>query len=160
MMPRMDYPSVTHVALRVPGLRQAEGYYRELFGLEVAFREAPTAEGWRTLPFDAGWEEAETAGIELGLSVLRRDAFVVALEAADEETDSDHKLLSHIGLLVSEDELVGLRQRTNRLPCDVVLERDDLLILEDAHGVRWEITTSQQLRSNGEARGAWLEVRS
>jgi catechol 2,3-dioxygenase-like lactoylglutathione lyase family enzyme len=58
----MAYRSVTHVAIRVDGLSEAERYYRRLFGLEVAFREAETAEGWKTLPQEAGWEEAEAAG--------------------------------------------------------------------------------------------------
>ena len=48
----MTYRSVTHVAIRVMGLREAEHYYRGLFGLEVAFREAETTDGWRTLPGD------------------------------------------------------------------------------------------------------------
>ena len=41
----MAYRSVTHVAIRVMGLREAERYYRGLFGLEVAFREAETTDG-------------------------------------------------------------------------------------------------------------------
>jgi hypothetical protein len=54
--------SFTHVALRVERLREAEAFYRELVALEVAFREAETAKGWRTLPARAAWEDAEAAG--------------------------------------------------------------------------------------------------
>ena len=53
----MGYRSVTHVAIRVTGLREAERYYRTIFGLQVAFREAEVADGW-TLPVDAEWEDA------------------------------------------------------------------------------------------------------
>lgn len=51
----MAYQSVTHVAIRVTGLREAERYYRTIFGLQVAFRQAEVADGWRTLPVGAKW---------------------------------------------------------------------------------------------------------
>jgi catechol 2,3-dioxygenase-like lactoylglutathione lyase family enzyme len=66
----MQYRSVTHVALRVADLRQAEDFYMALFDLQVAFREAEVADGWRTLPEGAGWQDAQAAGISLDLSVL------------------------------------------------------------------------------------------
>jgi len=55
----------THVALRVEHLRHAETLYRELFALEVAFRDAETA---------------ERAGVDLGLVMLYRDGLRLALE--------------------------------------------------------------------------------
>jgi catechol 2,3-dioxygenase-like lactoylglutathione lyase family enzyme len=73
--------SFTHLALRVEGLREAEAFYRELFLLEVAFREAETPEGWRTLAPEADWADAEAAGVELGLVMLYRDGFRLALKA-------------------------------------------------------------------------------
>jgi len=80
----MRYRSVTHVALRVADLRRAEEFYTALFGLRVAFREAEVADGWRTLPEGAGWEDAQAAGIRLDLSLLSRDALHLALERAGE----------------------------------------------------------------------------
>jgi hypothetical protein len=41
--------SVSHVALAVERLREAEEHYRRLFALEVAFREAQTADELRRL---------------------------------------------------------------------------------------------------------------
>jgi hypothetical protein len=74
----MAYRAVTHIALVVSPLRQAEELYQALFASEVAFREAETADGWWTLPPHASWEEAEAAGIHLGLCSLHRDAFTLA----------------------------------------------------------------------------------
>jgi hypothetical protein len=74
----MSYRAVTHIALMVSPLRQAEEFYRTLFALEVAFREAETAAGWYTLPPAAGWDDAQAAGISLGLCSLHRDAFTLA----------------------------------------------------------------------------------
>lgn len=76
-------PVITHVALRVANLREAEDFYTTLFDLDVAFREAKTDEGWKTLPQDTGWTDAETAGIDLGLSMLYRGQLAIALEAAE-----------------------------------------------------------------------------
>jgi hypothetical protein len=70
------------VAIRVTGLLEAERYYRTIFGLQVAFREAEVADGWRTLPVGPEWEDAEAAGIPLSMCFLARDGFRLALEEA------------------------------------------------------------------------------
>src|SRR6266545_4777604 len=54
----MAMHSVTHLALRVERLREAEAFYRGLFAMEVAFREAETPDGWWTLTQSAGWDDA------------------------------------------------------------------------------------------------------
>jgi len=58
----MAYRAVTHIALVVSPLRQAEAFYQALFALEVAFREAETADGWWTLPTHASWDDAPELG--------------------------------------------------------------------------------------------------
>jgi catechol 2,3-dioxygenase-like lactoylglutathione lyase family enzyme len=154
------YRSVTHVAIRVRGLREAERYYGRLFGLEVAFREAETVDGWRTLPEDAGWEDAEAAGISLSMCVLTRDAFRLALEE-DPKVES-HGVLDHVGLLVEPKDLEALRARAGELDAMIALERETLLILHDRYGVRWEITTrvreDPRAESSGATRGLWLDL--
>jgi catechol 2,3-dioxygenase-like lactoylglutathione lyase family enzyme len=44
----MTYQAFTHIALMVTPLRQAEEFYRTVFALEIAFREAEAADGWYT----------------------------------------------------------------------------------------------------------------
>ncbi len=69
-----------HVALVVPDLRQAEQYYLSLFDMELIGPEAELEDGkWYTLPPNKGWEEAEAAGIELGMLALRKGDIVLAL---------------------------------------------------------------------------------
>src|SRR6266498_571663 len=106
----MAMHSVTHLALRVERLRDAEAFYRGLFAMEVAFREAETPDGWWTLPQSAGWDDAERAGIDLGLVMLYRDGIRLALEAADAVAADGQ--LSHVGVFVDEDELTRLRARS------------------------------------------------
>jgi catechol 2,3-dioxygenase-like lactoylglutathione lyase family enzyme len=147
-------PAVTHIALNTPDLEQAERFYRELLDMGVAFREAETPSGWATLPKDSGWREAEAAGIKLGLSVVSRDSFVLALEASDSP-----QRLSHLGLAIEPGEMDRLRQRAQALNCTVVVDRTDLVVLQDRYGVQWEVTSSAALQSSGERTGRWLDVK-
>ena len=156
----MAYRSITHVALRVAPLRQAEEFYRALFGLDVAFREAEGADGWRTLPDGASWDDAEAAGIDLGLSALHRDAFTLALEADVDSTPGGR--LSHIGVQVDTDDLDRLRRESPLLGCHFALDRPTILIVDDPYGVRWEVATTAydnpRHLSTGVRTGQWLDV--
>jgi catechol 2,3-dioxygenase-like lactoylglutathione lyase family enzyme len=49
----MTYQAFTHIALIVTPLRQAEEFYRTVFALDIAFREAEAADGWYTLPSES-----------------------------------------------------------------------------------------------------------
>src|SRR4030067_2591371 len=76
--------SLRHIALFVPDLQTAERYYQSVFDMELIGREAELANGlWYTLPFDKGWDEAEAAGIKLGMLALRKDEFGLALFRGD-----------------------------------------------------------------------------
>jgi hypothetical protein len=105
-----------------------------------------------------GWEDAEAAGIELGMVAMRRDGFILALEAVSEV--DGHGPLSHIGLLVDESEAEALRHRAPVCGCELVPDRPGLLIFDDPYGVRWEVTSSSELRSTGAATGRWLHLQS
>lgn len=67
---------IRHIALVVPDLRAAEGYYQWVFDMELIGREAELDDGlWYTLPFDKGWDDAEAAGVALGMLALRKGDF-------------------------------------------------------------------------------------
>ena len=155
----MSYRAFTHIALILTPLRQAEEFYQTLFALEVAFREAETADGWDTLPSDAGWDDAEAAGISLGLCSLHRDAFTLALE---EGSSSGGGRLSHIGVQVEAEDLSRLRTVAPTLGCQVVQDGQAILVFDDPYGVRWEMTTSSyddpRRLSTGARKGLWLTI--
>jgi catechol 2,3-dioxygenase-like lactoylglutathione lyase family enzyme len=156
----MSLHSYTHVALRVERLREAETFYRDLFALEVAFREAETPDGWQTLPPSADWDDAERAGINLGLVMLYRDGLRLALEAVDAVADDGR--LSHVGVFASEDELDRLRKAALAAGCEVVSDRPLSLVFDDPFGVRWEFNTfpydDPPSLSTGARTGSWLEI--
>lgn len=155
----MTYRAFTHIALLVTPLRQAEEFYRTLFALEVALREAETADGWYTLPSDAGWDDAEAAGISLGLCSLHRDAFTLALE---DGVSSAGGRLSHIGVQVDVEDLSRLRTVALTLGFQVVQDGQAILVFDDPYGVRWEMTNSSyddpRRLSTGARMGRWLPI--
>jgi catechol 2,3-dioxygenase-like lactoylglutathione lyase family enzyme len=143
----MTYQAFTHIALIVSPLRQAEEFYLTLFALEVAFREAETADGWYTLPSDVGWDDAQAAGISLGLCSLHRDAFTLALEA---------------GASSAGGRLSRLRTVAPILGCQVLQDGQTILVFDDPYRVRWEMTTSSyddpRRLSTGARMGRWLTI--
>jgi catechol 2,3-dioxygenase-like lactoylglutathione lyase family enzyme len=155
----MTYRAFTHFALIVTPLRQAEEFYRTLFALDVAFREAETADGWYTLPVDASWDDAEAAGISLGLCSLHRDAFTLALE---DGSNREGGRLSHVGVQVDTQDLERLRTLAPSLECQVVQDGPTILVFDDRYGVRWEMTTisydDPRRLSTGARTGQWLSV--
>lgn len=155
----MAYRAVTHIALVVSPLRQAEAFYQALFALDVAFREAETADGWRTLPSHASWDDALATGIHLGLCSLHRDAFTLALEDGPGTAGGR---LSHIGVQVDASDLERLRTQAPALGCQLTVDRPTLVVFDDPYGVRWEVTTSSyedlSLLSTGARTGRWLNV--
>jgi catechol 2,3-dioxygenase-like lactoylglutathione lyase family enzyme len=152
----LTYHGWTHVALAVGQLRQAEEFYGRLFGLAVAFREAETADGWRTLRGGLGWDSFHAAGIEPQLSSLSRDGITLALEAAGDERRGGR--LSHLGIVVDQPDLDEVRRHAVGLGCRIITDRDHLLVLDDTYGVRWEVSTTGELASTGARTGRWLDV--
>lgn len=155
----MPFRSLTHIALRVQSLPQAERLYQQLFGMQVAYREALAPDGWRTLREGLDWEKAASLGVSPGMTVLHRDAFTLALEAVDE--GGAPGILDHIGLLVDETELEATRSHAQEAGCSIVLDTPSLIVVMDSLGVQWEVTTSVQedprAGSHGARSGRWLD---
>jgi catechol 2,3-dioxygenase-like lactoylglutathione lyase family enzyme len=155
----MPQSGVSHVALMVADLPDAEAYYTALFGLTVAFREVECEDGWRTLRPGSGWPEAIAAGYAPGLTVLHGGGLTLALEAGPTGPGG---ALSHIGLAVETAQLETLRGRLDALCASVVEQRTDLLVFADRFGVRWEVGVAPlppaAEQSTGARRGRWLDL--
>ncbi len=153
--------AIDHVALQVRRLQEAEVYYGTLFGAEVACREARIGGEWRTLPLDAGWPDAIAAGIDLELSLLERDGFLLAL-TVDPGTGPG-SLLDHIGVQVDDEAALDhIRGLTAHLGCRIKSDRPGNLLFVDKYGVHWEIGLPESgpasERSSGAAAGRWIEL--
>jgi catechol 2,3-dioxygenase-like lactoylglutathione lyase family enzyme len=147
--------SIRHIALFVPGLRTAEAYYRPLFEMQLIGREAELDDGlWYTLPFDKGWEDAETAGIELGMLALHSGEFVLALF----QGDAPQGQVFAIGLSLPEEEIARVRAR---LPGDVEVYEDspDSISFRDRYRINWQISVpGNEFRTAGEFANRWIHL--
>jgi catechol 2,3-dioxygenase-like lactoylglutathione lyase family enzyme len=133
----MLYVAVTHVALQVSDLREAERYYTELLDLEVAWRDS---DGKASL--FATWDEIDAAGAVPVVVMVYRDNLRIALAEPETEAYTQTGRIGHFGLQVSPEQLKTVRERARRLGLRVTGERDDeLFVFTDAYGVQWELDT-------------------
>jgi catechol 2,3-dioxygenase-like lactoylglutathione lyase family enzyme len=147
--------SVRHIALFVPDLRVAESYYQSIFDMELIGREAELADGqWYTLPFDKGWDEADAAGIELGMLALRKDEFGLALFRGDAPPGQVYV----IGLRMPVEEIARVRAR---LPGDTQVLEDNPHYLEfiDPYQITWQIMLpDSKFSTSGVFANRWLKL--
>jgi catechol 2,3-dioxygenase-like lactoylglutathione lyase family enzyme len=146
--------SVSHLALVIPELRAAEGYYQSLFDMNLIGREAEMDDGlWYTLSFDKSWEDAEGAGITLGMAALRKGGLVLALFRGEKPPGQ----VFVIGLHMPEEVIAAVR---SRLPSDTVINEDETGRLEfiDPYQITWQITTGAEFRTAGDYADRWIEV--
>jgi len=146
--------SLRHIALVVPDLRTAEAYYQPLFEMQLIGREAQLGDGlWYTLPFDKNWEDAEAAGIELGMLALRSGAFVLALFQGE-------ALLGQvfaIGLHMPASEIAKVR---GRLPArtNVFEDTSNSLAFRDPFHVTWQISVpGSEFSTAGDFADRWIK---
>lgn len=148
-----------HVALLVPDVRAAEEYYSALFAMDLLFREGPATAGldageWATLRPGVSWEQADTAGLTIGMVALRRDDVVLALFPGP----ASGAQVYAIGLVIAPDEIDAIR---SSLPDDSVVEDDapGWLSFVDRFGLRWQLAATSEFRSAGERDGRWLNAK-
>ncbi len=147
--------SLRHVALVVPDLRAAERYYQSVFDMELIGREAELSDGlWYTLPCDKGWDEAEAAGIELGMLALRKGEFVLALFRGNAPPGQIYL----IGLTMPTEEIARVQAR---LPEGTQVSEDapDRLEFRDPYQIVWQISVpGDDFRTAGDFANRWLKL--
>ncbi|HLF68024.1 MAG TPA: VOC family protein [Gaiellaceae bacterium] len=142
-----------YVALFVPDLREAEGFYRRVLPMDLLFRESEQEDGtWRTLRPDLDWEDIEARGIEVGMVALGRDAFVLAVFCGTPAPGTVFELC--VG--VAPDEVDAVRARLGE--AGTVLETSPgLFRFQDPFGFRWAVQPADApFRSSGEIAGRWI----
>jgi hypothetical protein len=101
--------------------------------MDLVRREAELPDGqWYTLPFDKGWDEAEAAGIELGMLFLRRKSLGLF------KSNAAPGQVNVIGLKMPTEEIARVRAR---LPDDtqVLEDEPDYLEFRDPYQITWQI---------------------
>jgi catechol 2,3-dioxygenase-like lactoylglutathione lyase family enzyme len=146
---------IRHIALVVPDLRGAEQYYQSLLQMELIGREAQLDDGqWYTLPYDKGWEEAQAAGIELGMLALRKGDIVLALFPGPAPSGQ----VFAIGLAMPQEQVAEIRKRVPP-ETEVVFDQSEQFNFIDRYGIMWQLVPpGDQFLMNGDTDDRWLEV--
>jgi len=147
--------SLRHIAIVLPDLRAAEQYYQTVFDMELIGREAELEDGlWHTLPFNKGWDEADAAGIKLGMSALRQDTFVLALFKGDAPAGQ----LFAVGLTMLREQIVNVHARLGD-SSDVYASAPNYLEFRDPYRIIWQIATpGYTFRTAGDFANRWLRL--
>jgi hypothetical protein len=147
--------SISFIALFVADLRGAEHYYRTVFDMALVGREAELPDGlWYTLPPGKSWEDADAAGIKLGMLALRKDEFVLALFRGDAPTGQ----VNAIGLSMPLAQITGVRAS---LPegTPVIEATPDHLEFIDPYQITWQISLPRtEFRTAGDFANRWLNL--
>lgn len=133
----MTLTGLHHVAIAVPDLSEAADYYRDLFEMAVVFREGQAQGRYGRLPDGIDWPTAVAHGVESGSTYLRRDGFVLALEATDDDRDPGR--VQRISLRIDLSDLGLIARRAAEMGC-AVDERESAAVIRDRYGIRWGLT--------------------
>lgn len=146
--------SVSHIALFVPNLQEAEKYYMNLFDMELIGREIENENGlWSTLPFNKGWEDAIASGIDLDMTALRKGNFVLALFRGTNPPGQ----VNVIGLNATKEEIKTIHKK---LSPDIESEefQADRLEFIDLYRITWQIAIDPVFRTSGDFTNRWIIV--
>lgn len=133
----MNIDGVHHVVLLVDDVPDGESYYRELFNIDVLFREAALDDEPGTVPEDVTWEEALERGVRPYMSFLGRDEFYMAVASADGQRGTGR--LDHIALAVDDDAFDEIPERADSLDCHVDQNAPHHRTFIDRYDVEWEL---------------------
>ena len=159
----MVYGLITHVAIRVENLVDAEEFYTELFATTVNYRQTPIKGEWHTLPEGVDWAEAEANGFEPRMSFIARDDFFLALAGPDEEwpgesVEEDY----HIGVQMNETEFQDFLQRADELHCEILHQGEhdgsSYALVEDIYGYEWDIAVDWSTQRSAMPSGPWIDL--
>ena len=146
--------SISHIALFVPDLREAERFYKDLFEMDLTGREIEKEDGLGyTLPFDKGWEDVNTAGLVLDMTALKKGKFVSALFIGIKPPGQ----VFAIGLSASKKDIKAIHAR---LQPDIKIEvfQPDRLEFIDPYHITWQIAVDPTFRTAGDFANRWINI--
>lgn len=146
--------SVSHIALFVPDLQEAERFYQNLFEMELIGREIEKEDGLGyTLPFDKGWEEVKAVGLVLDMTALKKGEFVLALFRGTKPLGQ----VFAVGLSTSEEDIKSIH---DKLQSDIKIEvfQPDRLEFVDPYHITWQIAVEPTFRTAGDFANRWINI--
>lgn len=144
--------SISHIALYVPDLEEAERYYQYLFDMELIGREIEKEDGLGyTLPFDKGWQDVKAAGLALHMVALKKGKFVLALF-------SGSKSLGQVNVIGLSTNVEDIKSIHAKLSADTKIEvnQPDRLEFIDSYQITWQIAVEPTFRTPGDFANRWI----
>lgn len=133
----MGIRGLHHLVLLVDDISEDELFYRELFDMEVLFREGTLDGEPGTIPEDVPWDEALSKGVTPSMSFLGRDDFFLAVATAD--GDETGGRVDHVALEVDESAFESITDRAEAAGCEVEQNASHHRTLRDKLGIEWEL---------------------
>ena len=146
--------SISHIALYVPNLQEAEQFYRTLFDMDLIGREVEREDGlWYSLPFDKSWNDAQAAGVELHMVALRKGGLVLALFRGEKPPGQ----VFAIGISTTVEEIEFIHRK---LPPGTKIDvyQYDRLEFVDPYHITWQIAVDSEFRTAGDFAGRWINM--
>ncbi|NHN41696.1 VOC family protein [Halorubellus sp. JP-L1] len=149
----MGVHRIHHVTLAVADVARAERAYRDVFGLDVLFREGTYDGEFGALPDGMDWETATAAGVDPGMTFLGREDAAIAVAEVEDATESTEGEatgsadgdaagpLGHVALHVDADDVAAIAARARDRGWDVD-ERETAAFVVDHDGIEWEVNAS------------------
>lgn len=133
----MEIDGVHHLVLLVDDVPAGESYYRELFELDVLFREAALDGEPGTVPEGVSWDAALEQGVTPYMSFLGRDEFYLAVAGAAGHAGTGR--LDHVALAVDDEAFDAVTENATELDCDVEENAPHHRVFIDNYDVEWEL---------------------
>lgn len=146
--------SVSHIALYVSDLQEAEKFYQTLFDMQLIGREIEKEDGLGySLPFDKGWEDVTAAGLVLDMTALRKGEFVLALFNGTKPPGQ----VFAIGLNTSREDIKAIHERLQP-EIMVGIFQPDMLEFIDPYHITWQIAEKSTFRTAGDFANRWISI--
>jgi catechol 2,3-dioxygenase-like lactoylglutathione lyase family enzyme len=139
----MSFQGLHHLVLPVNSVPDGEQFYRDLFDMEVLFREGTLNDNRGIVPENMSWEDAIAANVTPYRSVLRRDDLVLAV--AETTTDSFTRRFDQIALAVDRSDAESVAERASEAGCSVSRPNaTHQIFIEDLYNIKWELNSASQ----------------
>jgi catechol 2,3-dioxygenase-like lactoylglutathione lyase family enzyme len=136
----MGIRGLHHIVVTADDVPADEAFYRDLFDMEVLFREGTLDGDPGTVPEDVAWDEAVARGVDPYMSFLGRDDFFLAVANGNGATTGGR--VDHVALSVDEPTFESITERAGQFGCEVERNASHHRTIQDRLGIEWELNSN------------------
>jgi hypothetical protein len=145
---------ISHVGISLKDVLGAEKFYINLFQMEVYVREVKYNGTWLSLESGTPASVAHDRGLDIGISVVKRDDFVIALH--EQTSGSSPSLIEHVAVVFDKDSFTTTLHRAAEMNLQFLSRSDHRYVFIDHYGMIWEIMDSNLLLTARDMGHGWI----